>query len=465
MTPPGSGRPIRFAEVISALSYALDITEGQPEGHSVRSCLIGMRIADAIGLDEERKSALFYGLILKDLGCSSNAAKVCSLFAADDRSVKHGLKTTDWTKITESFRYVSAHAAPGASAIERAFKIASIGLAGPAGAKDLYQTRCDRGADIARILGLPDRTAEAIRTLDEHWDGNGQPAGLRRAQIPLEGRILCLAQTVEVYAAAYGVTTACVMARERSGKWFDPELVELLRGFETDAAFWEGLWSERARKRLEELEPGDHLLIADLDRLQRIGLGFAKVVDAKSPWTYHHSEGVATIAVGIGAVMGFDQDTLRTLRLSALLHDVGKLGISNLILDKPAGLTDQERTEIRRHVEHTYHILRRVESFQEVAEIAGSHHERLDGKGYWRGLTAAQLPPVVRALSVADFCEALIADRPYRAGLPLERVLAIMGEQVGSGICAETLEALRIFLDRVGYQSPRAAQDQALVEV
>jgi len=91
---------IRFSEIVSALSYALDITEGQPEGHAVRTCLIGMRIAEELRLPPADLSALYYALLLKDLGCSSNAAKMCYLFGADDRKVKRNLKTVNWARLS-----------------------------------------------------------------------------------------------------------------------------------------------------------------------------------------------------------------------------------------------------------------------------------------------------------------------------------------------------------------------------
>jgi hypothetical protein len=89
---------VALSEVLGALSYALDITEGEPPGHAVRTTAIGMRLAEQIGLDEEDRSALFYALLLKDAGCSSNASRLSSLFAADDQAVKRAMKLTDWSQ-------------------------------------------------------------------------------------------------------------------------------------------------------------------------------------------------------------------------------------------------------------------------------------------------------------------------------------------------------------------------------
>src|SRR5277367_1905981 len=188
---------LRLSEVVSAMSYALDITEGQPEGHAVRTCMIGMRLAKEIYLSPKQRSALFYALLLKDLGCSSNASKVCYLFNADDRQAKSALKTTNWTRFSGKLGYMLRNAAPGGSFTERIASFMRVAKGGATAARELIEMRCDRGATIARNLSMPEETATAIRSLDEHWDGQGHPAGLIGEDIPILARILGVAQTVE----------------------------------------------------------------------------------------------------------------------------------------------------------------------------------------------------------------------------------------------------------------------------
>ena len=101
---------IRLSEVISALSYALDVTEGQPMGHAVRSCAIGMRIGEEIGRDDDARSSLFYALLLKDAGCSSNAAKLSALFGADDFELKRARKLTNHLRPFEALEYTVRYA-------------------------------------------------------------------------------------------------------------------------------------------------------------------------------------------------------------------------------------------------------------------------------------------------------------------------------------------------------------------
>ena len=290
----------------------------------------------------------------------------------------------------------------------------------------LMQARCDRGAEIAHLLGFEAETAEAIRALDEHWDGYGQPRGLRGEQIPLLGRLLCLAQTVEIFHAAGGVNAACSMAKRRSGGWFDPALVEALRSIRDDAPFWRSL----AEGDVSAWEPGDRLLTADDVSLDRIAYAFARVIDAKSPWTYRHSDRLSAIVVGVATALGAGAHELSDLRRAALLHDVGKLALSNRILDKPGSLTEAEFAKVREHPVVTRQILQRVPGFRSLAPVAAAHHERLDGRGYPDGLTAGELTMPMRLLAVADVYEALTSERPYRKAMSSGQALEIVRSEV-----------------------------------
>jgi HD-GYP domain-containing protein (c-di-GMP phosphodiesterase class II) len=425
---------IRLSEVISALSYALDITEGQPMGHAVRSCAIGMRIGEEIGLDDDARSSLFYALLLKDAGCSSNAAKLSALFGADDFELKRARKLTNHLRPFEALKYTVRYA--------RTRRLAAIVRSGAEGARDMTELRCERGAEIARMIELTESTAEAIKTLDEHWDGNGYPYGLAGDAIPLLGRIVCLAQTVEVFFAAAGPRAVFDVAADGRGTWFDPALVDALRATRRDRAFWSSLGGHEPHTVIGGFEPADRVQHADGERLDRVAEAFALIIDAKSPYTGTHSVGVARIAVSVGDVLGLSSRELRDLRRMALLHDIGKLGVSNLILDKPGKLTDDEWTQMRRHPELTVRILGRVSAFKDLAATAGAHHERLDGRGYHLGLRDEQLNRDARILAVADVCEALTADRPYREAMDPDRVRAIMRGDAGTAFCHDALGAL-----------------------
>ncbi|MEY2535874.1 MAG: hypothetical protein QOF29_3784 [bacterium] len=429
---------IRLSQVVAALSHALDITHGQPAGQAGRTCIIGMRIADALGLDVADRSALFYALLLKDAGCSTNASRVALLYANDDAAVKRDVAGLDLRRPSAVLRHAWRSVAPTAGPAARVRRLARAVVEGPRTKREIYTLRCERGADIARMIDLDEATAQAILHLDELWDGSGVPAGVAGEAIPLLGRILCLAQTMEVFWQRGGRAAAIDVARERRGTWFDPRLVDGLGELEADEAFWAALPTARP----DAVEPGDRVLVADGDRLDRIAEGFARVVDAKSPYTGRHSEGVAEIAVALGRLLGVGADDRLTLRRAGLLHDLGKLAVSNRILDKQGRLTEHEWDIVRAHPAISEHILLGVDAFGDIARIAGNHHERLDGSGYGRGRTATDLEPLSRILAVADVAEALSAERPYRPALDARTVLDIMRAEAGTKLDAGAFAAL-----------------------
>jgi putative nucleotidyltransferase with HDIG domain len=435
---------IALSGVIGALSHALDIAEGQPPGHAVRSCVIGMRLAAELELDAGQRSDLFYALLLKDAGCSANANRMATLFAADDRTAKATSKLIDWTDKRAVFVWSLRTVAPGAGLRRRLEVLRGIRDEGDLTRK-FMETRCDRGAEIARMLFLSEATATAIRSLDEHWDGHGMPDGLAGEQIPLGARIACLAQTIEVFHATGGAKAVRAMVKRRRGRWFDPALVDVFLRFCGDREFWAGLEAPDVSR----WEPPDLALVGDDARLDRIAEAFARVIDAKSPFTARHSERVAEIADGIASVLGFDPDERRILRRAGLLHDIGKLAVSNRILDKPGKLTEEEFRAVQTHPAHTLRILERAPCFAELAELAANHHEKLDGSGYPRSLAAEDLDLPMRVLAVADVYEALTADRPYRGPLPVAEALAIIDRDIPDRLDADVRSALARYLTRV----------------
>lgn len=445
--PTAEASAIRLSDVLGALSYALDITEGQPEGHALRACIIGMQIAEEIGLAPSQRSALFYALLLKDLGCSSNAARVCSLLGSDDIAAKQDVKLTDWTKLHEAARWGLKNAAYGQGMIEKAIQVARAGLqGGPFAANAIFAVRCDRGASIASMIGMPEETSDAIRALDEHWDGSGLPNKLKGESIPLLARICCLAQTFDIFMVAYGLEAAYHVVRGRSGTWFDPALVDALERIHEDIGFWYALEHGSLENQIARLEPHDYIMHADAHQLDRIAEGFAQVVDAKSPWTYRHSSSVATFAIGIAETMGMPWADQHTLWRAALLHDIGKLGVSNRILDKNGKLTDDELASIHAHPAHTARILKRIPAFTPLVEIAASHHERLDGTGYHRHLHAEDLSPLARILAVADVGDALEADRPYRKGMQQDELMRVLQREADVRLWGEAVDAFELVL-------------------
>jgi HD-GYP domain-containing protein (c-di-GMP phosphodiesterase class II) len=436
--------------VIGALSYALDVTEGEPPGHAARTCMIGMRLAEVLRLDGATRSNLFYALLLKDAGCSANSAKMAALFGVDDHVAKQTSKRINWSGRLPALMWSWRTVSRSGSVRSRFQRLLDIKEEGQV-TKALMQARCDRGAEIALLLGLESETAEAIRTLDEHWDGAGQPRELRGEEIPLLGRILCLAQTAEIFHRERGVAAVVGVARKRRGGWFDPALVDALRAITDDHDFWDSL----AGGDVAAWEPADRMLLADQARLDAIASAFAGVVDAKSPWTYRHSDRASLIVLGLANALGADERTLNDLSRAAMLHDIGKLAISNRILDKPGALTHAEFALVREHPLITERIVSRVPGCEHLAGLAGAHHERLDRSGYPHGLGREELTLPMRLLAVADVYEALTSERPYRRALSSDDALAVVRSDVPRRLDPDAFSALERLLGDDEHESQR----------
>lgn len=445
----GEAGVLRMSELLGALSRALDITEGQPPGHCVRSCWIGMRVGREIGLPDDALWQLYYTLLLKDLGCSSNAARICELYLTDDHRFKRDFKTVG-EGLPQMLHFVFTHTGLKAGLAQRLGAVLNIVRNGAEIATELIQTRCTRGADIARQLRFPAAVCEGIAGLDEHWNGQGKPQGLRGEQIPLYSRIALLAQVVDVFHSTGGPGAAQLEVARRAGSWFDPALVRAFTRASRDGGFWAMLASPGLDAAVQALEPGAHVVPLDEAYLDDIAAAFGQVVDAKSPYTAGHSTRVAAYTERIAVQLGLSAARTRWLRRGALLHDVGKLGVSNAVLDKPGKLDADEWASVQRHAAYTQDILGRIGAFAELARISAAHHERLDGNGYPLGLAGDEIRIETRIITTADIFDAISAERPYRSAVPIPRTLEMMAENQGTAIDPLCLDALTAVLRRDG---------------
>ena len=433
---------VRLSELLGALSHALDLTEGQPEGHCTRCCFIGLEVGREAGLSEHQLSELYYALLLKDLGCSSNAARICELYLADDLGFKRDFKTVG-DSLPQVLRFVLSHTGLEAGLAERFRAIVNIFQNGGQIARELIATRCTRGAEIARQMRFSDGVADGIASLDEHWDGGGKPLGVVGRDIPVYARIALLAQVADVFFTSGGPATAEAEIRLRAGTWFDPDLARTFAAVSARPGFWQEVAAPDLGRRLLALEPGRQQVVSDEDYLDDVARAFADVIDSKSPYTSGHSTRVAVFTDLIAEELCFSPARRRWLRRGALLHDIGKLGVSNAILDKPGKLDDAEWVAMRRHAAHSETILSRISVFTELASVAGAHHERLDGKGYPKGLAGDAIRLETRMMTVADIFDALTAERPYRAAMPADRAFAILLRDVGTAVDGTCVAALQ----------------------
>ena len=444
---PATGH-LRLAELLSALSFALDMVEGQPAGHCVRCCWIAIQIGREIGLSDSQLRDLYYTMLIKDVGCSSNAARICQIYMIDDITFKRDLMTVNGS-LPQVLRFVLSHTGMNVGLAQRFRALVHVFQNGGQIAQELMETRCDRGAEIARKMRFSEDVIAAIRSFDEHWDGGGMPEGLSGEAIPIYSRISLIAQIVDVFQTASGTEAARQEIRNRTGTWFEPRLADAFQRVAAQDEFWATLRSEDLQTIVFDLEPAQQRTSVDEDYLDDIAAAFAQVIDSKSPYTSGHSERVTLFSDLLAEQLEFSLEQRRWLKRAALLHDIGKLGVSNTILDKPAKLDDDEWVAMKKHTTLGESILSRIAAFKDLAAIAGGHHEKLDGTGYPRGLKDKEISLEIRIVTTADIFDALTANRPYRAATPVDKALSIMAEMVGTAIDPRCFDALKQALQRV----------------
>jgi HD-GYP domain-containing protein (c-di-GMP phosphodiesterase class II) len=316
------------------------------------------------------------------------------------------------------------------SGFERVRRLATFPVSGYQQMLSFVTTHSTLGGQFAEQIGLDDAVCVAVRQAYEQWDGKGQPNRLRGEEICLAARLVQLASPVEVFSRRHGVDAAVSIARRHRGTQFDPAVVdmfcrhapELLGGLDQDASWDAVLGAEPSLGRWVDGSDLDHVLEA-----------IADLVDLKSPYLAGHSRGVANLVSEAARLSGYTTTDIVILRRAALIHDLGRLGVSNAIWDKPGPPTETERERIRLHPYLTDRMMARVTSLSRSREIAARHHERLDGSGYPRGLTAASLTQSDRLLAAADVYHAMTEPRPHRAPLDPGQASRELGGEVKAG--------------------------------
>jgi len=185
----------------------------------------------------------------------------------------------------------------------------------------------------------------------------------------------------------------------------------------------------------------------DLVSLENALISLANAVEAKDNYTLGHTQRVSTLAVALGATMGLEDGDLRALRLGGILHDVGKIGVPEEILNKPGPLSEKEWELMKSHAEMGYNIcLPLMESIGPALDVIRHHHEKLDGSSYPDGLQGSSISKMARIMAVVDCYDAMITDRPYRAGMGKSKALVILREDVTrgrlDGLVVDALESI-----------------------
>jgi HD-GYP domain-containing protein (c-di-GMP phosphodiesterase class II) len=443
-----------LAELVAALSLGIDLGFGQPMEHVLRQCLIALRLAERAGLDEQRRADVYYTALLVNVGCHTDAHEQAKWFG-DDIALKSG-------KYDYEFRSVRAAAAgmrrlgSGHAGSHRLRVALQFALSGHREVADMINHHAAMTRTLGEQLGFPDQLLDALGSAYETWDGRGWPGELRGEEIPLAARLAQLAEFAEVAHRAGGVDAAKELARRGADKQFDPNLAELLCA-EADVIL-SGLDGLAAWDAVIDAEPALAVVLSS-ERFDAALLAIANFVDLKSPYSLGHSRAVADLVAAAGAQLGLSEAERRTLRRAGLVHDFGRLGVSNAIWDKrgPLGVGEWER--VRLHPYLTERMLQQSPVLAPLGAIAVQHRERLDGSGYPRGLTGPAITRRARILAAADAYQAMREPRPHRAERSADEAAAQLRADVRAGrLDADAVEAI---LGAAGHRVPRRREGPA----
>ncbi len=445
---------LRLAELVAALSLGVDLGFGQPMEHVLRQCLIALRLAERVGLDEEQRADVYYTALLVNVGCHTDAHEQAKWFG-DDIALKSGKYDYELGSVrgaAAGMRRLGSGNAPS-----HRFRVAlEFALSGHREVANMINHHAAMTRALGEQLGLPQSVLDALGNAYETWDGHGWPGKLKADEVPLAARLAQLAEFTEVAHRAGGVIGAKRLARDRAGTQFDPGLAELLcadgdmilSGLD-DVANWQTVIdAEPALARVLSSERFDAALLA-----------IANFVDLKSPYSLGHSRAVADLAAAAAVQLGLAEAEQQRLRRAGLVHDFGRLGVSNAIWDKrgPLGLGEWER--VRLHPYLTERMLQQSAVLGPLAAIAVQHRERLDGSGYPRRLLGVAISGPARILGAADAYQAMREPRPHRPERSCsDAALELRAEVKAGRLDADAVEAV---LGAAGHRASRRREGPA----
>ena len=435
----GASTKVRLAELVAILSLGTDLGMAQPMEHALRQSLIALRLAECLGLDESERVVIYYVGLLAWVGCHVDAYEQAKWFG-DDTVFKGDARQVDMGKSLSAAGFVLGHLGASRPLSQRArMGIAFLGD-GRRAVRDMIENHWLATNELAAGLELGEEVRDSLYQTFERWDGKGAPAEAKGAQIRVAARLVNLADVVEVFHRAGGLEAAIAVARERSGTQFDPELVALF--CDQAAAVFAELDDVASWDAVIAAEPALALVLSD-EQLDASLEAIADFVDIKSPWTIGHSRGVAALAAAAARGHGLSDDDVVMVRRAGLVHDLGRLGVSNAIWDKRGLLTAPERERVRLHPYLTERMLASSAGLSTLGAIAVQHHERLDGSGYPRGLTGDAMTLPGKVLATADAYHAMTEPRPHRPALPASQAAIELRAGVGRSLFeADTVDAV-----------------------
>lgn len=418
---------IRTAEVIASVSLATDLGMGFPFEHGLHATLMAMRLCDLLDVDTATFSRTYYVSMLMYTGCTTDAQKTAEVFAG---SRTEHLAPRTFGSFSERLIGVlkalpPTDADPLNRTVETARRLPRMALA----ARGHFTALCEVAEMLCQRLGLPSEVSGMFLFLIERWDGNSILRRSKGDEIPLPIRIAQLAHDAAYQRYIGGEHHAREVVADRAGRAFDPNIawkfVDRADDVFAAAEAGEEIWDE-----ILAVEPSPKLVLEDA-AIDRALLAMGDFADLISPALAGHSSGLSMLASKAGEVVGLDD--LVVIRRAAMVHDLGRVAIDPRIWEKPGPLSADEREKVRLHAYHTERVLSRSPFLRTLVDVACSHHERLDGSGYHRGIEALSLSPQARLLAAADSFHAMTEPRPYRPAMDAEDAATQLAEEAEEG--------------------------------
>ena len=429
MAGSAKGAKLRLADLVGALSIITDMGFGLPIGEAMRSCLVSTALARKLDLSETEVRDAFYTALMLHIGCVSMSHETSVLFG-DELAITRAASMTDLADPQDFVDTLIPEATRGLDASASEQLGTALITSGPSFGR-LYDTASGEvSRETARRIGLPESTQRSLHEAGELWIGGGGPRGLRGDEIAISARIVRVASDAAFFDDIGNVDLSVAALKKRAGGSLDPSIVQT---FVVDA---EELLAEAntgdPRVRILEVEP-QPVEERDVSELPEVATAFADASDLKAPFMQSHSTRVAALATAAAERGGLDNANVQSLNVAALLHDIGRVGVSDALWEKPGPLTTAEWEQVRTHPYHSERILAHSDTLSPMARIAGMHHERLDGSGYHRGSRASEIPTVARVLAAADAFVAMTQERPYRDALSADQAADELAAEVRNG--------------------------------
>ncbi len=405
--------PLRLAEAVGVLSLATDLAMGQPLEHGMRTAVLAVRLAQAMGLPEDDQVTVFYTGMLHFAGCTAESM-IAAGFFGDELAARPQMLAVQLGTRRELVTMAARTAHQGKAPLTRAAAMARSAVGGIAEFKKWAASHCDVARLLGARMGFSAEIQLALRHLYERWDGKGMPGELRGEQLPLAVRLMQVAQDADIAWQRGGAEPAGRLLAKRAGSGLDPSAVAgfLALGDDVYAGLdAPSIWADALRA-----EPGPQPMVG-ADRLDACLSAIADFADLKSMWTVGHSRGVAQVAGESAVVSGLAAPDVLLLRRAALVHDIGRVAVPVGVWAKPGPLTRGEHEQVRLHAYHSERVLDVAPGLRPLARLAGSHGERYDGSGYHRGSRAGDLPPMAWLLAAADCYQAMREPRAHRQAL------------------------------------------------